>query len=91
MSNVALVTILVPITLVIAPALGGPGLELAIPATLGASCAFMLPIATPPNAIVFSSKMINMHEMIRAGVLINILATIFIAIYAYYMIPFVFN
>lgn len=91
MSNVALVTILVPITLVIAPVLGGSGLELAIPATLGASCAFMLPIATPPNAIVFSSKLIHMNQMMRAGALINLVAMLLIAIYSYFMVPLIFG
>jgi len=87
MSNVALVSVFIPIAIIIAPSLGGSGLELAIPLTLGASCAFMLPIATPPNAIVFASNKITMAEMVRTGFIINVFATIFIALYCYYLVP----
>ncbi|MFT4772485.1 MAG: sodium-dependent dicarboxylate transporter 2/3/5 [Cryomorphaceae bacterium] len=90
MSNVALVSILVPIAFAVAIPLGGNPLELAIPLTIAASCAFMLPIATPPNAIVFSSNCITMKQMMRAGLLMNILAAIIISVYAYYIVPLVF-
>jgi len=90
MSNVALVYILIPIAFAIAVPLGGEPLELAIPLTIAASCAFMLPIATPPNAIVFSSNCITMQQMMRAGFLMNILAAIIIAIYGYFVVPMVF-
>jgi sodium-dependent dicarboxylate transporter 2/3/5 len=90
MSNVALVSILVPIAFAVAIPLGGDPLELAIPLTIAASCAFMLPIATPPNAIVFSSNCITMKQMMRAGLLMNILAAIIISVYAYYIVPLVF-
>ncbi|MEM9050835.1 MAG: SLC13 family permease [Bacteroidota bacterium] len=90
MSNVALVSITVPIVFVVAESLGGSALELAIPLTIAASCAFMLPIATPPNAIVFSSNKIKMNEMMRAGFVLNIMATIIISIYAYWVIPLIF-
>ncbi|MFT6998310.1 MAG: sodium-dependent dicarboxylate transporter 2/3/5 [Cryomorphaceae bacterium] len=90
MSNVALVSILVPIAFAVAIPLGGDPLELAIPLTIAASCAFMLPIATPPNAIVFSSNCITMQQMMRAGLLMNILAAIIISVYAYYIVPLVF-
>ena len=90
MSNVALVSILVPIAFAVAIPLGGNPLELAIPLTIAASCAFMLPIATPPNAIVFSSNCITVKQMMRAGLLMNILAAIIISVYAYYIVPLVF-
>jgi sodium-dependent dicarboxylate transporter 2/3/5 len=90
MSNVALVSVLVPIAFAVAVPLGGDPLELAIPLTIAASCAFMLPIATPPNAIVFSSNCITMQQMMRAGFLLNILATILISVYAYYIVPLIF-
>lgn len=90
MSNVALVSVLIPISFAVAVPLGGEPLELAIPLTIAASCAFMLPIATPPNAIVFSSNCITMQQMMRAGFLMNILAAIVIAVYGYYIVPLIF-
>ena len=90
MSNVALVSILVPIAFVVAAPLGGEPLDLAIPLTMAASCAFMLPIATPPNAIVFSSNCITMQEMMKAGFVMNILVTLIISVYAYYIVPLIF-
>jgi sodium-dependent dicarboxylate transporter 2/3/5 len=91
MSNVALVSAFVPIIFGMAAALGGDPLELSIPVTLAASCAFMLPIATPPNAIIFSSEQVSMQQMMRAGFIMNILATLLIAIYSYIAIPIVFG
>jgi sodium-dependent dicarboxylate transporter 2/3/5 len=90
MSNVALVSVLIPIAFAVAVPLGGEPLELAIPLTIAASCAFMLPIATPPNAIVFSSNCITMQQMMRAGFLMNILAAIVIAVYGYFVVPLIF-
>jgi sodium-dependent dicarboxylate transporter 2/3/5 len=45
-----------------------------IPAALGASCAFMLPVATPPNAIVFGSGEVSLSQMVRAGFLLNLIS-----------------
>ncbi len=91
MSNVALVTVFAPLALTLAPILGGSALELAIPLTLAASCAFMLPIATPPNAIVFGSGMIEVKQMMRSGLFLNIICALLIAIYCYKMVPFIFG
>lgn len=74
MSNVALVTIFVPVVFAIANGMGYNPLLLAMPVTFAASCAFMFPISTPPNAIVFASGHIKMKEMMRAGILLNIMA-----------------
>ena len=60
-------------------------LLLMIPATLSASCAFMLPIATPPNAIVFGSNEIEMRHMIRAGLLLNLLGVVLISCFFYFV------
>ena len=49
-----------------------------IPATLSASCAFMLPVATPPNAIVFGSGEVRMSDMIRVGIVMNLIGVILI-------------
>jgi sodium-dependent dicarboxylate transporter 2/3/5 len=53
-------------------------LMLMIPATLSASCAFMLPIATPPNAIIFGSGQVEMGRMVRTGLLLNIIGVVLI-------------
>jgi sodium-dependent dicarboxylate transporter 2/3/5 len=73
-SNTATAAALVPILAALAPGLGVPELHLVIPATLAASCAFMLPVATPPNAIVFGSGRVTQPQMARAGFWLNLLA-----------------
>jgi sodium-dependent dicarboxylate transporter 2/3/5 len=54
-------------------------LLLMLPATLSASCAFMLPIATPPNAIIFSSGEVEIRDMVRAGLILNLIGVLVIA------------
>lgn len=90
MSNLALVSVLIPVLFTVAPLLGGDPLELAIPVTLAASCAFMLPIATPPNAIVFSSERMTMPNMIQAGFVMNLICIIIIAVYTFMVVPLLF-
>jgi solute carrier family 13 (sodium-dependent dicarboxylate transporter), member 2/3/5 len=83
MSNLALVNIMVPVAAAIGVGMGYEPMLLAIPVTLASSCAFMLPMATPPNAIVFASGYIRIPQMARAGVLLNICAAIVAVIYLY--------
>jgi len=90
MSNVALVTILVPLVVGIAIGLEVPILEMVIPVTLAASCAFMLPMATPPNAIVFASGHIKVAEMARVGVVLNVISVLLLCFVAYYIVPMLF-
>ena len=90
MSNVALVTILVPLVAAIAIGLDVPVLYMVIPVTLAASCAFMLPMATPPNAIVFASGHIKVHEMARVGVILNIISVIVLIGVFYFVVPVLF-
>lgn len=78
MSNMALVAAMMPILAAISAATGEPFQFLALPLTLGASCAFMLPMATPPNAIVFGSGELKMTQMVKNGIWMNIAATIII-------------
>jgi sodium-dependent dicarboxylate transporter 2/3/5 len=73
-SNTATAAALVPILSALAPGLGVPEMHLVVPATLAASCAFMLPVATPPNAIVFGSGQVSQGQMARAGFWLNLLA-----------------
>lgn len=83
-SNTASAALLVPIFISISSELGMPPLGLSMIIGLGASCAFMLPVATPPNAIVFGTGDIKQTDMMRAGVLLNILCSIIIALVAYF-------
>ncbi|MBT8258680.1 MAG: DASS family sodium-coupled anion symporter, partial [Bacteroidia bacterium] len=74
MSNVALVAVLAPVVAGIALGLDVPILHVLIPVTIASSCAFMLPMATPPNAIVFASGYVKVHQMARVGVVLNVIA-----------------
>jgi len=78
MSNVALVTIIIPVVFGIADGLHYDPYVLALPVTIAASCAFMFPISTPPNAIVFASGHIKMKDMMRAGALLNLVSIVII-------------
>ena len=84
-SNMALVSGMLPIALAVSIAQGMPFDQLAIPLTVGASCAFMLPMATPPNAIVFASGKIRIPDMARAGFSMNVLATLVIWLAVVYL------
>ena len=91
MSNVALVTIFLPVVGGIAIGTGLDPLFLTIPVTIAASCAFMLPMSTPPNAIVFASGHLSVAQMVRAGVILNVIAILFIAVLSKWVIPLVFS
>jgi sodium-dependent dicarboxylate transporter 2/3/5 len=83
-SNTATASIMLPILGgAAAPALGVHPLLLMIPAALSVSCAFMLPVATPPNAIVFGGGHITVPQMARAGFLLNLVGTLFITTLTY--------
>ena len=71
-SNTATTTLVLPILGKAAAALGMAPQALMVPATLSASCAFMMPVATPPNAIVFGSGYIRIGQMVRAGLVFNL-------------------
>lgn len=84
-SNTATAATLIPIFAALAPALGLNPLWLIIPAGFGASCAFMLPVSTPPNAIIFSTERFTIGEMVRAGVWLNIVGVIVITTMVYFV------
>jgi sodium-dependent dicarboxylate transporter 2/3/5 len=90
MSNVALVAVLAPVVAGIALGLEIPILYLLIPVTMASSCAFMLPMATPPNAIVFASGFVKVHEMARIGVIINSIAVVILIVLFKYILPLIF-
>lgn len=90
MSNTATATLFIPIMLSIGSAMDIHPLMLAIPVTIAASGAFMLPAATPPNAIVFSYGYVTIREMASAGIFMNIIALVLITLFSMLLIPYVF-
>lgn len=87
MSNVAQVIIFAPVVSSLATAVGMDPLMLGIPMTLAASCASMLPMGTPPNAIVFSSGHIKLKHMLKAGFVMNIISIILITVFCWFFLP----
>lgn len=79
-SNTALAATAVPIVGAMAPGLGIAPEKLVITAVLGASLAFMLPVGTPPNALVFSTGLVPMREMLRVGFVLNLCAIVVITL-----------
>jgi sodium-dependent dicarboxylate transporter 2/3/5 len=90
MSNVALVAVLAPVVAGIAIGLDIPMLHLLIPVTIASSCAFMLPMATPPNAIVFASGHIEVHQMARVGFILNCLSIVLLVLVFQFVMPLLF-
>lgn len=83
-SNTASAALLVPIFISVAENLGVNPLGLSLIIGIGASCAFMLPVATPPNAIAYGTGKVSQRDMIKSGFVLNILCIIFISVVAYY-------
>ena len=71
-SNTAQVATMLPILAALGPVLGVPAGVLLVPATVAASCAFMMPVGTPPNAIVFGTGLVRMPDMMKAGLWLNL-------------------
>jgi len=90
-SNTATTEMILPLLASIAVSLHIHPLLLMIPATLSASCAFMLPVATPPNAIVFGSGRVPIQTMAKAGILMNILGIILIFLTLFTLGTFLFG
>ncbi len=90
-SNTASTTMILPILAATAHALNINPLLFMIPATICASCAFMLPIGTPPNAIVFASGRVSLLQMGRAGLILNFIAVLFITAFVYFVVVPIFG
>jgi len=90
-SNLATIAMLLPILAPTAIILDVHPFILMVAATLSASCAFMLPVATPPNAVVFGSNYLKISDMVRVGILMNLISIIIIFIMVYYILPIVWN
>lgn len=82
-SNTASAALLVPVFAAVAEPIGLPKETLIIIIGIGASCAFVMPVATPPNALVFGTGQIKQQEMVRAGLILAVLAAFVLAVYTY--------
>jgi sodium-dependent dicarboxylate transporter 2/3/5 len=82
-SNAATATLFIPVMGALAVSMGLHPLTLMVPAALAASMAFMLPVATPPNAIVFGSRQVTIGQMMRAGVWLNLVGAVLISVMCY--------
>ncbi len=87
-SNTATTQLVMPILISTAKIIEVSPIWLMLPAVLSASCAFMFPVATPPNAIVFGSGKVRVLEMVKTGLLLNIIAILIITALSFYLIPF---
>jgi sodium-dependent dicarboxylate transporter 2/3/5 len=87
MSNIAQVIVFAPVVCSLADAVGMNPLLLGLPMTLAASCASMMPMGTPPNAIVFASGHIKMKQMMKTGLVINIVAIALISLFCWFLLP----
>ena len=86
-SNLATTATLLPVMGAIAVQAGVPAIVMTVPITIAASCAFMLPVATPPNAIVFATGHISIPQMIRAGFFLNLIGIVIVSIVSLYVAP----
>lgn len=91
MGNLTVVTAFLPMVVVVAEVSGIHPFLLMMPATIAASLAFMLPISTPPNAIVYASGQITVAQMAKTGVTLNILGAVILLLSALYLLPLVFD
>jgi sodium-dependent dicarboxylate transporter 2/3/5 len=90
-SNLATIAMLLPILAPTAVVLDIHPFLLMAGATFAASCAFMMPVATPPNAVVFGSNYLKISDMVRVGIVMNVISIIFIMIMVYFILPFLWD
>ena len=86
-SNIATTATFLPVVGAIAIEAGLDPILLTVPVTLAASCAFMLPVATPPNAIVFGSGLLTIPKMARAGLVLNLIGIVLVSLAAVFLAP----
>ncbi|MDB4404576.1 DASS family sodium-coupled anion symporter [bacterium] len=90
-SNLATTAMLLPILYPMAETISVHPFVLMVAATVAASCAFMLPVATPPNAVVFGSGYLRIPDMIKTGIWMNILSIILLTLFVYFLLPFLWD
>lgn len=88
-SNTATATMILPILASLALAINVHPFALMVPAAMAANCAFMLPVGTPPNAIIYATGRITITEMVRSGFWLNVFATILIVLAVYMYLPLI--
>lgn len=90
-SNTATASLLIPIMVGLSEVMQLPPMYLMATVAISASCAFMLPVATPPNAIVYSSRLVTIQQMARTGFLLNIIGSLLITLFIIKFLPLVFS
>lgn len=90
-SNLATTAMLLPILAPLALTIDVHPFVLMVGATVAASCAFMLPVATPPNAVVFGSGYLTIPDMFKAGIWMNIISIVILTLIVYFFLPFLWN
>ena len=90
-SNLATTAMLLPVLYPMAMTIDVHPFVLMVSATVAASCAFMLPVATPPNAVVFGSGYLRIPDMVRIGIWMNILSIILLTFFVYFVLPYIWD
>jgi len=90
-SNLATTAMLLPVLVSLASAIGVHPYLLLLGATVAASCAFMLPVATPPNAVVFGSGYLKIEDMVRKGFWMNVISIILLTLIIYFVLPLIWD
>ena len=90
-SNLATTAMLLPVLVSLAAAIGVHPYLLLLGATVAASCAFMLPVATPPNAVVFGSGYLRIEDMVRKGFWMNIMSIFLLTLFIYFILPLIWD
>jgi sodium-dependent dicarboxylate transporter 2/3/5 len=90
-SNVATASMILPILAAVSYSMGVHPFGLMVGATMAASCAFMLPVATPPNAVVFGSGYLRIPDMVKAGLWMNLVSILVITVFTYYLLPLIWE
>jgi sodium-dependent dicarboxylate transporter 2/3/5 len=90
-SNLATTAMLLPILAPVAITLDVNPFILIVATTTAASCAFMLPVATPPNAVVFGSGYLRIIDMVKHGFWMNIISILVLSIFVYYILPILWD
>ncbi len=90
-SNLATTSMLLPVIVPVALLFNTHPFILMVGVTVAASCAFMLPVATPPNAIVFGSGYLRIPDMVQKGVLMNLISILLVTLMTYYLLPLIWD
>ena len=90
-SNLATTAMLLPVLVALADTIDINAFYLLVGATVAASCAFMLPVATPPNAVVFGSKILKIDDMIKKGFWMNLVSILILTAAIYWVLPFIWG